>query len=75
MGRAGQCCDWQMSFVLSPVDSTQSPSFPGENVQMSPTLVHVACGSLTFALSATQLASERSAAARRTKTGRSTRSF
>jgi hypothetical protein len=75
MARVGQCCDWQTGFVLSPVDSTQSPSFPGENVQMSPALVHVAGGSLTFALPATQLASEKSAAARRTETGRSTRSF
>jgi hypothetical protein len=33
-----------MSVALADVDSTQRPSLPGENVQMSPTLAHAAGG-------------------------------
>ncbi len=39
------------------VGSTHKPSLPGENVQVSPALAHVAGGSTTFALSETHPAS------------------
>jgi len=59
-----------MSFELSLTDATQSPSFPGENVQVSPTFVQTVGGSETVALFETQPSSARSAVAIETKAKR-----
>ncbi len=52
-----------MSVALPFADSTQRPSFPGENVHVSPAFEQVAGGSATLALSETQPANRRGAAA------------